>query len=172
MKLSAELRWFWKDTLPEGLNAWFGAERVEPLRTDVYLRDSSQSELGLKRREHRFEVKGLIARLGEVDEGPFHGALQLWSKWELEHLRFEEQLSVTKLRRSLQLEACQLELTQLSVEDQAWWTLGFEASGELASVEQHLRAAIVSAVKRKPPALPGAICESYPAWLKRLSSAR
>lgn len=172
MKLTAELRWFWKEKPPEGLNAWFGAERVEPLRTDVYLRDPSQDELGLKRRDRAFEVKGLVAQLTSLDEGPFGGVIELWSKWELGHRRFEEQLAVTRLRRTQKLPECQFELTQLSVQDQAWWTLGFEALGTLDSAERNLRAAIATVAKRRPPPLTDGTCESYPEWLRGIISGR
>jgi hypothetical protein len=57
MQVSAEIRWFWRDAPPAGLEDWFRDAGVhgcpaddEETRTDVYLREPGQVELGLKRR--------------------------------------------------------------------------------------------------------------------------
>jgi hypothetical protein len=106
MQLSAELRWFWKDTPPDGLLHWFcgsdGHKFVagggKHYRVDRYLKESHQPELGIKSRDERVgtaglavEVKGLIVPvLTTLEIPPFIGAIQLWTKWTSKALaRFE-----------------------------------------------------------------------------------
>jgi hypothetical protein len=86
MLISAELRWFWKDAPPSGLESWFRSGSFPPgggiLRRDEYLLDPSQTELGLKKRGggSGVEVKGLIG-FGTTIPGPFAARVQLWAKW-------------------------------------------------------------------------------------------
>lgn len=89
MQISAELRWFWKDSLPEGLFDWFcdasgdlcaaggGGERK-----DFYLRDPKQPELGIKRRggEPGVEIKSLFAEWELPAKHVFAAPIQLWVK--------------------------------------------------------------------------------------------
>ncbi len=93
MLVSAEIRWFWNNC-PQDLQAWFcgkegfafpvgGGQRA---RTDVYLRDQRQAELGLKIRgnqnsEAGVEVKGLVAVSPALAPGPFPGNIEIWTKW-------------------------------------------------------------------------------------------
>lgn len=91
MQISAEIRWFWRDALPAGLQDWFcGITNHDckagggDTRQDLYLRDASQIELGIKQRGEKsgIEVKGLVATIEEgLAEGPFQGQLELWTKW-------------------------------------------------------------------------------------------
>ena len=91
MQVSAELRWFWRAQPPRGFEEWFRAVDVHGCaagggrtRTDRYLRDAAQRELGMKRRGGRpgVEVKGLVLDAwGRVPTTPFAGPLQLWTKW-------------------------------------------------------------------------------------------
>lgn len=94
MQLSAEIRWFWQNSPPSGLEDWFrnpgrgayppGGGESEP-REDEYLRDENQCELGIKirgRNGQGVEVKGLVsAELGDLSVGPFEGTIELWCKW-------------------------------------------------------------------------------------------
>jgi len=94
MQLSAEIRWFWRDDPPAGLESWFKHSNVEIYapggggrdpRVDEYFRDPGQRELGLKIRgkaNHGIEIKGLVAAgLGELSAAPFTGTIELWCKW-------------------------------------------------------------------------------------------
>ena len=91
MLISAEIRWFWHDSAPEGLEDWYSGAAGHPYtagglgtRTDDYLRDTSQSELGIKRRGggKSIEIKGLVSVLPEgLNAGPFVGEIELWAKW-------------------------------------------------------------------------------------------
>jgi hypothetical protein len=96
MQISGEIRWFWKSTAPAGLDEWFrsGGEQWcaaggGRIRTDQYLRDPRQVELGVKLRGGKkgVEVKGLIAeRAGALAAAPFEGSVQIWAKWTSEAL--------------------------------------------------------------------------------------
>jgi hypothetical protein len=91
MQISAEIRWFWKRTTEPELAAWFVSPKShgEPagggnLRTDVYLIDRGQNELGFKLRGGKkgVEVKGLVQTIVSgcrVD--PFAGDIEVWTKW-------------------------------------------------------------------------------------------
>ena len=203
MLVSAELRWFWKDALPSGLETWFRSGQWPPgggmPRMDEYLLDPGQSELGLKRRGANpgIEVKGLISVLASP-VAPFVGGVQLWCKWTSDALTIDHLSRVAvrktrwvrkydtsnaevseveldeheKLRGSsdtLLKRGCQWELVALRVDGESadWWSLGFEAFGELATVEPSLRRTI-NHVAYGAPGLEGGLELSYPAWLARL----
>jgi hypothetical protein len=58
-------------------------------RTDAYLADPQQAELGLKLRGNKtgVEVKGLVAVIAErCRDRPFVGPIEVWSKWKSEAL--------------------------------------------------------------------------------------
>jgi hypothetical protein len=85
MLVSAELRWFWKETPPPGLELWYRSGPFPPgggaLRSDEYLLEPSQTELGLKKRgggRGGVEVKGLVS-IGTALPEPFDGRIQLWT---------------------------------------------------------------------------------------------
>ncbi len=91
MLISAEARWFWPNSPPDGLEDWF-IQAHEPYcpagggepRIDEYLVDPGQVELGLKRRGGNagVEAKGLVAvAWGGLAAGPFVGPIEIWGKW-------------------------------------------------------------------------------------------
>jgi hypothetical protein len=96
MQNSAEIRWFWHESLPTGIESWFHSGsfapggKQSPPRVDEYLLDFGQTEIGLKKRGSKtgIEVKGLVATLSEpISIEPFSGQIQLWTKWTMESLR-------------------------------------------------------------------------------------
>jgi hypothetical protein len=91
MEVSAEIRWFWQSPGPADLKAWFtsfaahgcAAGGGDP-RTDAYLLDPEQAELGVKLRSGKsgVEVKGLVATIADIcPEPPFAGPIEIWTKW-------------------------------------------------------------------------------------------
>ena len=105
MEVSAEIRWFWRNTAPPGLVDWFrpadahgypaGGGRT---RMDEYLRDANQVELGCKRRGGLpgVEVKGLVAvTWSGVTVEPFVGPIERWTKWTSEPLVFPTTATIT-----------------------------------------------------------------------------
>jgi hypothetical protein len=118
MQVSAELRWFWKDAAPAGLESWFknaadaicapGGGRE---RCDKYLTDQSQVELGIKQRDAKpdspggtspgYEVKGLVAvKWAALPGWPLAARIEVWTKWTSKALVIDEKLliSITKTR--------------------------------------------------------------------------
>jgi hypothetical protein len=206
MLLSAEVRWFHRG--PSAFSDWFrdtGIHAYPPgggqRRTDRYLRDTAQEELGIKRRGGRrgIEVKGLVAARSHLSEGPFVGRVELWTKWTSEALELPDVATVltekarwqrkfdtcAKTPVEVELDAsenqvdgslpdrgCTVELTEVRVLGDVWWTLGFESFGRLDTVEGDLRAvAALIAAERRPPPLDGWMEGSYPRWLKAASAA-
>jgi hypothetical protein len=197
--VSAELRWFWKGALPDGLDAWFRSGSfspgVEAPRSDEYVVDTRQTELGLKKRgvSRGVEIKGLIAVRGRAMP-PFDGCVQIWGKWSSETLSIDhlprrvvhksrwlrkydssgprlvevgldpEERSRHRMDRPDR--GCQLELVAVRLDDDAttWWSLGFEAFGELDTVEDSLRRTVAD-VGPTAPRFARGLELSYPAWL-------
>lgn len=112
MQVSAEVRWFWAGRPPLGLKEWFIDSKDHGCvaggggtRTDYYLPERHQAELGIKRRGgggKGIEVKGLVATAGKVARGPFSGPIELWTKWTSTSLRLTREGAVrTRKRRWL-----------------------------------------------------------------------
>jgi len=202
MQVSAEIRWFWMGPGPCELDAWFRDPERHPCppggggsRTDEYLRDEGQEELGIKRRggQKAIEVKGLVAELGEIRTAPFVGRVELWTKWTSEALEVPPAATVrTDKRRwvrkfstdgqvpvevaldgserpvtgSPPARGCNVELTEVRI-GSVWWTLGFESFGSIDTVEADLgTVAALIARERRPPSLDGWKLASYPRWLR------
>lgn len=91
MLLSAEMRWFWRNSAPGDLEKWFVAADKHPYkagggksRIDEYLYDPSQIDLGIKKRGGKpgVEVKGRVAGMFEtVAIGHFNANVEVWCKW-------------------------------------------------------------------------------------------
>jgi len=96
MEISAEVRWFWQGKGPANMQEWFSNAEFHDctaggggLRTDAYLSDPKQAELGIKLRGNKpgVEVKGLVAVLAEgCRDRPFAGPIEIWTKWSSEAL--------------------------------------------------------------------------------------
>lgn len=110
MQVSAEIRWFWPNKEPTDLARWFKDQTVHNLpagggesRTDLYLVDPNQIELGIKSRGGKsgIEVKGLVSTLepGLINP-PFSGPIELWTKWSSSslHLESDETVRIEKTR--------------------------------------------------------------------------
>jgi len=105
MQVSAEIRWFWRTTPSPDFEAWF--REATPyscpagggqLRTDEYLRDPNQDELGLKRRGDKpgVEVKGKVAIMERgLAAEPWVGPIELWTKWTSKTLKLDSASTVT-----------------------------------------------------------------------------
>lgn len=83
--IAAELRWILSGPLPPTVSEWFATRApraiAEPPRTDLYLR-LYRDDLGVKIRDGRLEVKGLLDSTGVIETAPgVHGEVQTWSKW-------------------------------------------------------------------------------------------
>lgn len=88
MLLTAELRWFYRGTLPEEISHWFQqdclGEQLEPPeeREDLYLYSPGCDYLGIKLRQGRLELKWRKAELGVVRfRDRVEGKAEKWGKW-------------------------------------------------------------------------------------------
>lgn len=182
--------WF-RGQQADGIPAGGGRER-----RDDYVRDPNQDELGIKRRGEKLgiEVKGLVSlQPTKLSVEPFNGPIEIWTKWTSEALTLDPDLTIVtrkvrwlrkfdtgdsspreipvdeyeKIQEPLPQNGCNVELTRLTMsDDKQWFTLGFEAFGLLANVENSLQRVAEVMANRRPPRLPGAICLSYPQFLK------
>jgi hypothetical protein len=121
MQVSAEIRWFWPDSCPEGLESWLKNGDPAPggglVRVDEYLHEAAQHELGLKLRGNKpgVEVKGLVTRL-PADQAPgiFAGTVEIWCKWTSAALNLsEDPRIITRKQRWLR----KLDASGVSVEE-------------------------------------------------------
>jgi len=197
--VSAELRWFWRNAVPDSVETWFRQGTIHAgggrSRSDEYLVDARQTELGLKKRggSGGVEIKGLVAVL-DTAPAPFDAAIQIWSKWtsgaltiehlprvvvhktrwirlydtsglHLEEIELDEREQPRDVTRRLPERGCQVETVALRLDSgEAWGSVGLEAFGHLATVEDSLRRTVASLA----PTLSGlhdGLALSYPAWL-------
>jgi hypothetical protein len=108
MLISAEIRWFWKDTKLSDLQRWFCESDAHSFaagggkpRTDQYLRDPQQVELGIKHRGEAtgVEIKGLVMLTPEtITFGHLCGSTEIWGKWNTTTLKIDS-LSVVTVRK-------------------------------------------------------------------------
>lgn len=193
---SLEVRWLSRGPLPDGASAWLGpfTEPIEE-RDDRYLGTTSE-ELGVKiRGGTQLDVKIFRGSPGELEVSPaIRGRLESWERWSfpigsaslppedavawliVHKRRSRRTFHVSDDRvderplRDVELPGCTLELTEVEVDGETWWTLGLEARGEVDSVEPALRATAASLLREPAPSGlhldPGA-STSYATWLAR-----
>ena len=175
------MRWFKPGEIPTLINQWF--KQVCPgqflgeveTRTDWYLQPIAPCDyLNIKFRQGRIEVKWREKQLTQVNlYPPGEGIIEQWVKWlcEVESLQaFDPQDSVwiavkkARLQHQWQLSSdafCNVELTQLQVKDQNWWTLGLESTGDAESLSEIAQAVIETCPERFTKTNAAA----YPHWL-------
>ena len=190
---SLEVRWILPGPPQAAVAAWFARfEAAVESREDVYLLDPRWPGMAVKLRNGRaFEVKVYRGSPGILEvAGCARGRLESWDKWSLpcevlsqDGAALPGRRPVRKLIRKFTVAggqsvarvpapaeeaACEVELTEVDVSGQAWWTLAFEATGpaRLLCAELETTAALVFA-----QALPGGVelgtddCQSYAQWL-------
>jgi hypothetical protein len=181
-------RWFGSGTVPPGGGNTREDEYLhEPDQTELGLKSRG--------RESGIEAKGLVAVLLQPSDAmPFVGPIQIWCKWQSLTLTLRD-LPTVRTRKTrwlrkfdtsreepieiplgddgvpkeggpLPRHGCNVELTRIELDaEQIWWTLGFEAFGDVFSVERNLRSTLSVMASRHPPALGSGELLSYPAWL-------
>ena len=181
--------WFFKSGLPPG-GGHSRIDRYIPQRGEP---DISLKRRGDK---PDFEVKGLVTTRRGSELEPLAPHIEIWCKWSctIRGLKLADEVAVTKTRwlrqfdtskyvrseiplganekpkadYSLPLQGCNVELTEVQIGGHAgrWWTLGFEAFGDLDSVPTNLT---LTVLPEKPILLriigSGAFL-SYPSWLR------
>ena len=192
---SLEVRWIFPGQLQAGVAGWFGRfpARTES-REDTYLLDPPLPGLSVKiRRGSALEVKAYLGSPGILEvEGRARGLIEGWQKWSFPvGLPSQDRgdqaswRSVRKRRRIIRfplarrpVEArapgpgpqpqCEVELTEVRMCGQDWWTLGFEATGPADRLRSEIEAtaALVFAQALPGRAEPGLDeCQSYAEWL-------
>ncbi len=181
--------WFGQDCLG-------GQRSPAEEREDVYLYTPGCEYLGIKLRQGKLEIKWRKAELGVVRFGDrVEGKAEKWVKWTCEDPTDEmfkpagvvgkgSWVSVKKVRSQRQYQVlpgesitpvpvnesinqgCTVELTQLDINGNAWWSLAFEAEGEDNCLMDTLQAVATWVFKSyRNPKLQVQDSYSYPSWL-------
>ena len=192
---SLEVRWIFPGQLEAAVAEWFGRfpARVES-REDTYLLDPQWRGLSVKVRGGRaLEVKVYRGSPGILEvAGRARGRLQAWQKWSFPLSPPRQDRTdpagwqpVCKRRRISRFPLadgqfaarapglggeprCEVELTEIRVHGQHWWTLGFEATGPADLLRSALEATAALVFAQ---ALPGGLepgpdeSRSYAEWL-------
>jgi hypothetical protein len=165
---SLEVRWIFPGQLPDAVARWFGRfPAALESRQDAYLLDPPLRGLSVKvRGGGSFEVKVYRGSPGILDvAGCARGRMESWQKWSfpcdppgrgrgeptgwrlVRKTRRVSQFSLTSgsCRAGLpgrgEEPGCAVEVTEVGVRGQAWWTLGFEAAGPAGTLRGELEAA-------------------------------
>ena len=199
---SLEVRWIFPGPLAPAMAGWFGRfpARVET-RQDSYLLDPDLGGLSVKvRAGQAFEVKMYRGSPGTLEvTGRARGRIQSWQKWSfpLGPLRQGSGKPagwrpVAKARRIARFRldggravaggpgpagepGCTVELTEVRMGGQAWWSLGFEATGPAGLLRSRLQATAVLVFAHD---LPGGVelgtdnSRSYAEWLGQTARNR
>jgi hypothetical protein len=198
---SLEVRWIFPGHLEAAVAGWFGRfpARMES-REDTYLLDPHLRGLSVKvRGAGALEVKVYRGSRGILEvAGRARGRMESWQKWSFPFDPLSQVSGnaagwrpVSKRRRISRFSLasgrilarapglgkeprCEAELTEVRTHGEAWWTLGFEATGPAGLLRRELEAtaALVFA-----EALPGGVepgpddSRSYAEWLRRRPGA-
>jgi hypothetical protein len=198
---SLEVRWIFAGQLEAAVAGWFGRfpARMES-REDSYLLDPHLRGLSVKvRGGGALEVKVYHGSPGILEvAGRARGRMESWQKWSFPFHPLSQVSGgpagwrpVSKTRRISRFSLasgrtlarapglgkeprCEAELTEVRTEGEAWWTLGFEATGpgDLLRRELEATAALVFAEALPGGAEPGLDdSRSYAEWLRRRPGA-
>jgi hypothetical protein len=145
------------------------------------------------------EIKGLVA-VCRREAVPFAPYVEIWCKWSLHAsaLEITKKMIVQKTRwlrtydtsqadiveiplqadekplngQPLPRQGCNVEITkvQLAEDPQPWWTLGFEAFGDLDSLPANLQMTAQFLIAHSFPVLSSGEFLNYPSWLARIKS--
>jgi hypothetical protein len=188
-KQTVETRWFFQSA-PLSPEALFGMYVPPMERTDWYAFPCHRST-GLKFREGRLETKLLIEDCGLQTWRHVTGNVESWKKWIAEYsgdlpsravFASTGWVEVHKSRHWQVLDmaaddlhwcaqrvphGCEVEWSEVTVAGQVWWTVGFEAVGLPAVLQENLRRAIVFVLGKEDVNTPFCAENSlaYPAWL-------
>lgn len=199
---SLEVRWIFPGLLETAVAGWFarflaGTES----REDLYLLDPHLRRLSVKiRGGTALEVKMYRGSPGILEvAGRARGRMEAWQKWSfpISPLRQDSGTPagwrmVSKRRRVSRFlqpggqivapatglghePGCQVELTEVHMGGQDWWSLGFEATGPADLFHSELQATVALVFAR---ALPGGVApgmdesRSYAQWLRQQVDAK
>lgn len=186
---SLEVRWIFPGRLEATVARWFERFPVAAQsRVDTYLVAADLPGVSVKvRGSGALEVKVYRGSPGILDvAGRARGRMESWQKWSFPYRRpgprAGEPASWRPVRKALRISQfaaggparCKAELTEIRTCGQAWWTLGFEATGPARLLTSELRAtaALVFAQALPGGAEPGTgDSRSYAEWLHRQAAS-
>lgn len=176
---SLEVRWIFPGQLPDAVARWFRRfPAALESRQDAYLIDPPLRGLSVKvRGGGPFEVKAYRGSPGILDvAGRARGRMESWQKWSFpcgppgqgsgEPAGWRLVHKARRVSRFLLASGswlagltepggkpgCAVEVTEVSVRGEAWWTLGFEATGPAGTARSQLEAAAALVFADTPPA--------------------
>jgi hypothetical protein len=178
--------------------AALGEPLVVDNRTDVYLQSSSP-DVGVKLRQGNLEVKYRQAILGTIEIDGFGSShVEEWLKWiciddssglnpsqsadrsgwiqvaksrsqRLYQVEFTDKIQLRSIAKP-QAGAAAIEITQLQVEQQIWWTIACEYLGNKLDLDRQFLPLVNSLLSACPvPDSGRSISGGYPQWLNTLS---
>ena len=191
---SLEVRWIFPGQPAAEAAGWFGRFPAETkVVEDAYLLDPHLPGLSVKMRGGRaLEVKVYRGSPGLLElAGGARGRLESWQKWSFpsghgsaapagwgpvskrRRISWFSQTAGVRVPGLGEEPGCAVELTEVDVRGEAWWTLGFEATGPAEVLRSELDAATALVFAQ---ALPGVKLgmddsSSYAQWLRRRSRA-
>ena len=142
-----------------------------------------------------FEIKGLVTTRRASELEPLAPHIEVWCKWSctIPGLSLTDEVALTKTRwlrkfdtskyvrseipldanekpkvgHSLPAQGCNVELTEVQIvgHSEVWWTLGFEAFGDLDSVSTNLTLTLMPEKPVLERIVASGAFVSYPAWL-------
>lgn len=176
---SLEVRWIFPGQLQDAVASWFGRfPAAMESRQDAYLLEPPVQGLSVKARGGGpFEVKMHRGSLGTLNvAGRARGRMECWQKWSFP---YDPPSSVSEVSADWRLVSktrrvsrfflasgswladrpgpgeetggCAVELTRVRVHGEAWWTLGFEATGPAGKLRSELEAAAALVFADTPP---------------------
>ena len=193
---SLEVRWILPGRLAPAVAGWFGRFPAQTTALeDAYLVDPHLPGLSVKLRGGRaLEIKAYRGSCGLLEvAGRARGRLESWQKWSfptdppsqgsgdpagwrtVSKRRWVSRFSLAGAPTSARVPGpgqgpgCAVELTEVRTRGEAWWTLGFEATGPADVLRGELEAA---AARVFAQALPGGVelaiddSMSYAQWLR------
>jgi hypothetical protein len=196
---SLEVRWIFPGQLAGAVTGWFGRFPAETtVLEDAYLLDPHLPGLSVKVRGRRaLEVKAYRGSPGLLEvAGRARGRVESWQKWTFPHgppspgsahqagwrpvrkrrrISWFSQATGVGVGRLGEEPRCAVELTEVDMRGEPWWTLGFEATGPADALHGELNAAAALVFAQ---ALPDGMelgmgdSRSYAQWLRRQAGAR
>lgn len=198
MLRTIEMRWFFTQQ-PLDLNTFCSPLTETQERTDWYIIPANP-DCGIKVREGRLETKLRAATYGAREIGKFAGLLESWKKWSLDFPSGEQPPSMEEMagtgwldvdkKRYLQrfevrdgiveqvdtrpVNGCEFEITELCVQNQQHWTVGFEALGDVFALESNLQSVAETIAARGKSDLAFQLENSfgYAKWLGQFDTSK
>ena len=194
---SLEVRWITPGPLGTAMREWFARFPAgTETREDAYLLHPRLQGLSVKLRDgSTLDVKSYLGSPG-IFGLPGHGRLESWRKWSFPYespyggaalpgwiivrkrrhacwVPLATSHSLAPAWRPAPQAGCVVELTEVHVHDQAWWSVGLEASGSAGLLRLALRHAADLAFAQPLPtgvALSLDNSRSYAQWLNEWPS--